>query len=267
MTRIRELVQKYAQFIRFCIAGGFAFSVNLTVLYILTDVFHIYYLVSTVGAFLVAFSISFLLQKLWTFKDSSRDRLHIQLPLYLGMQVISITLNASLMCTSLWSICSSGTCSPKPSSHPCLPSLFSSSTERISSRGRRWSRAFENLSGAYRAPVLRTIRPVVRFALSCSMTVWKGLLFAAVFVFIAFAILNPNPFRQQSRYHFRRELFSDERALRYRTHDASGLGFSGFRHVLRGPQTYVDTAVLVPVVGAVLALSDFSIVAAKIWVA
>lgn len=97
MTRIRELVQKYAQFIRFCIAGGFAFSVNLTVLYILTDVFHIYYLVSTVGAFLVAFSISFLLQKLWTFKDSSRDRLHIQLPLYLGMQVISITLNASLM--------------------------------------------------------------------------------------------------------------------------------------------------------------------------
>ena len=97
MTRIRELVQKYAQFIRFCIAGGFAFSVNLTVLYILTDVFHIYYLVSTVGAFLVAFSISFLLQKLWTFKDSSRDRLHIQLPLYLGMQVVSITLNASLM--------------------------------------------------------------------------------------------------------------------------------------------------------------------------
>ena len=97
MTRIRELVQKYAQFIRFCIAGGFAFSVNLTVLYILTDIFHIYYLISTVGAFLVAFSISFILQKLWTFKDSSRDRLHIQLPLYLGMQVVSITLNASLM--------------------------------------------------------------------------------------------------------------------------------------------------------------------------
>jgi dolichol-phosphate mannosyltransferase len=97
MTRIRELVQKYAQFIRFCIAGGFAFSVNLTVLYILTDIFHIYYLISTVGAFLVAFSISFILQKLWTFKDSSRDRLHVQLPLYLGMQVVSITLNASLM--------------------------------------------------------------------------------------------------------------------------------------------------------------------------
>ena len=99
MTRIRELVQKYAQFIRFCIAGGFAFSVNLTVLYILTDIFHIYYLISTVGAFLVAFSISFFLQKFWTFKDSSRDRLHIQLPLYLGMQVVSITLNASLMYT------------------------------------------------------------------------------------------------------------------------------------------------------------------------
>jgi len=99
MTRIRELVEKYAQFIRFCIAGGFAFSVNLTVLYILTDIFHIYYLVSTVGAFLVAFSISFFLQKFWTFKDASRDRLHIQLPLYLSMQAVSITLNASLMYT------------------------------------------------------------------------------------------------------------------------------------------------------------------------
>ena len=58
------------------------------------------------------------------------------------------------------------------------------------------------------------------------MAAWKGLLFAAVFVFIAFAIIESEPVRQQSRYHFRRELFSDERALRHRTHDASGVGFS-----------------------------------------
>ncbi len=96
-TLIYRWAQKYAQFVRFCIAGGFAFSVNLTVLYVLTDIFHIYYLISTVGAFLAAFSISFTLQKFWTFRDPSRDRLHIQLPLYLGMQLTNVTLNVALM--------------------------------------------------------------------------------------------------------------------------------------------------------------------------
>lgn len=92
-----ERLKKYDRVFRYLIAGGIAFLINIVVLYALTDILHIYYMISTVGAFLVAFGVSFVLQKFWTFRDHSRDQLHVQLPLYLGMQVANLALNAGLM--------------------------------------------------------------------------------------------------------------------------------------------------------------------------
>ncbi len=94
---LTRLLQKYGQFVRFVLAGSFAFTINLFALYVFTDIVGIYYLISTILAFLISFSISFTLQKFWTFKEHSRDHLHIQLPMYLGMQLINVTLNAALM--------------------------------------------------------------------------------------------------------------------------------------------------------------------------
>ncbi len=94
---LAQFVQRYAQFARFVIAGSCAFAINLAALYFFTDIVGIYYLISTVLAFLISFSVSFTLQKFWTFQDSSRDHLHIQLPLYLGMQLTNVSLNAVLM--------------------------------------------------------------------------------------------------------------------------------------------------------------------------
>lgn len=79
--------------------GGVAFSVNITVLYWLTSILDIYYLISTVFAFLASFSVSFLMQKFWTFKDHSRVGWHAQLSLYLTLQVINLGFNALLMYT------------------------------------------------------------------------------------------------------------------------------------------------------------------------
>ena len=97
LETLTQVLQKYGQFVRFVLAGAFAFTINLVALYFFTDIVGIYYLVSTVLAFLISFSVSFTLQKFWTFQDNSRDHLHIQLPLYLGMQLTNITLNAGLM--------------------------------------------------------------------------------------------------------------------------------------------------------------------------
>lgn len=96
-TPIFQLAEKHRQIIKFVIAGGFAFAVNIVSLYALTEFFQIYYIISTVGAFLISFSVSFTLQKFWTFQDASKDNLHIQLPLYLTMQVTNVSLNAALM--------------------------------------------------------------------------------------------------------------------------------------------------------------------------
>ena len=89
--------KKHQQVLRFLVAGGLAFAVNIVSLYALTDFLHIHYLVSTVLAFLIAFNVSFILQKFWTFRDHSKDNVHVQLQLYLGMQLINLGLNATLM--------------------------------------------------------------------------------------------------------------------------------------------------------------------------
>lgn len=96
-TPLFQLVKKYEQVLKFLVAGGLALATNLFVLYICTDILHIYYMVSTVVAFAIAFNVSFILQKFWTFKDPSKGNMHIQLPLYLGVQLMNMALNALLM--------------------------------------------------------------------------------------------------------------------------------------------------------------------------
>lgn len=94
---LMQFVQKYAQFVRFVIAGSTAFAVNIVALYFFTEFLGIYYLFSTILAFFVALTVSFTLQKFWTFQDASRDRLHVQIPVYASMQFMNVTLNVALM--------------------------------------------------------------------------------------------------------------------------------------------------------------------------
>lgn len=85
------------QFVRYLIAGGTVVVVNLGALYTLTEFFHIFYLLSAIGAFLIAFVVSFVLQKYWTFGDTSHQGLHRQLALYLLMQLCNLSLNTALL--------------------------------------------------------------------------------------------------------------------------------------------------------------------------
>jgi putative flippase GtrA len=96
---VTRLLKRYAEIIKFIIAGGTAFVVNIVALFVFTDIIGIHYLTSTVLAFLVAFIISFVLQKFWTFRDHSSDQLHVQGILYLIMQGVNLGLNALLMYT------------------------------------------------------------------------------------------------------------------------------------------------------------------------
>ena len=62
------------QFIKFAIVGVINTLINLCVLYILTDFFNVYYIFSAVIAFIVAVTNSFILNKIWTFKENLGDR-------------------------------------------------------------------------------------------------------------------------------------------------------------------------------------------------
>ena len=96
---LNNLLVQNKQVLKYLIAGGFVVTVNLSVLYTLTDFFGVYYLISTVCSFLVSFCVSFFLQKLWTFndRDISKMRAAKQMTLYLCLQGSGLVMNATLM--------------------------------------------------------------------------------------------------------------------------------------------------------------------------
>ncbi len=60
---------------RFLIAGGISFATNVSILYVLTHYAGMWYLASAIISFTASILVSFVVQKYWTFKDFSRDRL------------------------------------------------------------------------------------------------------------------------------------------------------------------------------------------------
>ena len=87
----------YNQFIKFALVGVVNTLVNLAVLYILTDIFGIYYLVSAVFAFLIAVTNSFLLNKMWTFKESISYRASSKYIKFVLISVIALIINLIIL--------------------------------------------------------------------------------------------------------------------------------------------------------------------------
>lgn len=83
--------------LRYLIAGGTAASVDIIILVILKSFLHIWYITSAVLAFIVAFGVSFTLQKYWTFKDRRKNQTHRQAALYLAFALINLVVNTVLM--------------------------------------------------------------------------------------------------------------------------------------------------------------------------
>jgi putative flippase GtrA len=78
---------------RYVISGGIATFVDLILLYLFTNIFGIWYIISAIMAFLFAFMVSFSLQKYWTFKDHSSHNIHFQALKYFTVTSINLGLN------------------------------------------------------------------------------------------------------------------------------------------------------------------------------
>ena len=83
--------------IRFIIAGGSAFSVNISLLYIFTEFLGLWYIFSATLAFLFSFLVGFSLNKFWTFANSSTDFIHNQILVYLGINLSNLIINNVLL--------------------------------------------------------------------------------------------------------------------------------------------------------------------------
>ena len=87
----------FKQLARYVISGGTAATVNLALLYVLTDYLAIWYLFSTMLAYVVSFFVSFFLQKFWTFRDSRKDQINRQLVIYACIAGFGLGFNVLLM--------------------------------------------------------------------------------------------------------------------------------------------------------------------------
>jgi putative flippase GtrA len=94
---VKKIILGHFQIVRYIISGGTAAFVNILFLYIFTDIFGWWYLMSAVVAFLFGFAVSFGMQKFWTFRDHSTDNVHVQASIYLIVCIANLLWNTFLM--------------------------------------------------------------------------------------------------------------------------------------------------------------------------
>lgn len=85
------------QFIRFIISGMVITVLGISLLYILTEVIHLWYLAASVVSFITIFVVGFSLQKFWAFQNKDMEVIHRQASFSLGMGILNFFLNTALM--------------------------------------------------------------------------------------------------------------------------------------------------------------------------
>ena len=85
------------QFMKFATVGFINTLINLTILYSLTELFGIYYLVAAVFAFLVAVTNSFIMNSLWTFKGISGKNRKEEYFKFLFINITALIVNIVIL--------------------------------------------------------------------------------------------------------------------------------------------------------------------------
>lgn len=93
------MIQRFTKYtiVRYVISGSSSAMVNLFVLYLFNSVIGLFYLTASIIAFCVAFFVSLILHKFWTFKDHSLEGAHKQGAMYLLNSLFGLSLNTMLM--------------------------------------------------------------------------------------------------------------------------------------------------------------------------
>ncbi len=96
---LRAIRRRMGLLTRYAVSGGLGAALQATVLYVWVSLLGLeeHYLGGAVLGFCFALLVSFLLQKYWTFKDSSMHRTRRQLTLYGAVAVGNLLVNIMLL--------------------------------------------------------------------------------------------------------------------------------------------------------------------------
>ena len=94
---IIKLLWNYKRLVKYIIAGGTAAVTDLFLLFLFHDIFRINVIISATLAFVIAFFVSFYLQKFWTFRDNSKNKIKQQMGTYFLVGTANTAINAWAM--------------------------------------------------------------------------------------------------------------------------------------------------------------------------
>ncbi len=81
------------QICKFAIVGGLGALLNISILFILTEIFKVFYLISEIIAFIFSALQNYLLNKIWTFKEELKSSIFQKGFKYFIISLISLIVN------------------------------------------------------------------------------------------------------------------------------------------------------------------------------
>ena len=97
VIEFKKIAFNSIMFVRYFLCGITAAGFNILLLYLLTDVFGVWYLHSSIIAFILALVLSFVLQKFVVFKDGNTNGMHKQFSMFTAVATLGIVTNTVLV--------------------------------------------------------------------------------------------------------------------------------------------------------------------------
>jgi putative flippase GtrA len=82
---------------KFCVGGGLGVLTAYITLYMLTEIFHVWYVASAVVSSILNYTVNFIVQKFWTFENKDLTQVRRQAILYYTMGAVFLPSNAGLL--------------------------------------------------------------------------------------------------------------------------------------------------------------------------
>lgn len=99
MTRLKIFYQKYEESLLYLVFGGLTTLVDFLIYVLMTDGFHVNYLMSNVLAFIGAVVFAFVTNKIYVFKSHSFEpsRLLYEMTTFIGARLLSLVVNMVIL--------------------------------------------------------------------------------------------------------------------------------------------------------------------------